>query len=231
MVDVDKAVIARLIKNGQNFEILVDCDKALEFRQGRGTVDDCIAVDGIYKDVKKGERASEILLKKLFDTDDFRKVAEIIIKKGEVQVTKIHREKELEELRKRIVNLVHRNAVDSKTGLPHPPQRIENAINEAKIKIDLNKTAEQQVEAVLGKLRAIIPIKFEQLELSLKIPAKYSSLSFSILKKYGNITRNDWQTDGSLLAIIRIPAGIQDEFFSALNKVCHGEVESKILKE
>ena len=35
MVDVDKAVIARLKKGGKQFEIKVDCDKALEFKEGK----------------------------------------------------------------------------------------------------------------------------------------------------------------------------------------------------
>ena len=32
--------------------------------------------------------------------------------------------------------MIHRNAVDPKTGLPHPPQRIESAMEEAKIHVD-----------------------------------------------------------------------------------------------
>ena len=35
MVDVDKSVIARYKTQGKNFEILVDCDKALAYREGK----------------------------------------------------------------------------------------------------------------------------------------------------------------------------------------------------
>lgn len=231
MVDVDKAVIARLEREGNVFEILVDCDKALEFKEGKGVIDDCLAGFNIFKDAKKGEKASESLLEKVFKTTDFRKIAEIIIKKGFIQVTAKHRNKESEMLRKQIINLIHRNVVDSKTGLPHPVVRIENAINEAKIKIDNNKTAEEQIEEIVDKLRVLIPIKFEKLKLSLKLPAQYANSSFKVLKKYGKILRQDWQNNGGLLAMIEIPAGIQDDFFSEINKVCHGDVESKIIKE
>ena len=35
MVNVDKAVIARLKTHGSNFEILVDCDNAIAFKGGK----------------------------------------------------------------------------------------------------------------------------------------------------------------------------------------------------
>lgn len=230
MVNVDEAVIARLKKNGKDFEILVDCEKALEFKKGKGVIDDVVAVDSIFKDVKKGENAKEHDLQEIFNTTDFKKIAEIIIKEGEIQLTKEHMVKEREEKFKKIVSIIHRNAVDSKTGLPHPPLRIENAMKEAKINIDDTKTAEQQVEKILEKLRPIIPIKFELHELELLIPNKYAGSSYHVLKKYCKILKENWLGNGDLKVLIEIPAGIQDDFFSELNKVCHGEVESKQVK-
>lgn len=230
MVNVDEAVIARLNKNNKVFEILVDCDKAIEFKKGKGVLDDIVAVDTVFKDVKKGEHARENDLKDIFGTTDFKKIAEIIIKEGKIQITKEHMSKEREEKFKQIVNIIHRNAVDPKTGLPHPPIRIENAIKEAKLNIDITKTAEQQVERILDKIRSIIPIKFELHELELIIPNKYAGSSYYILKKYCKILKEDWLSNGDLKILVEIPAGIRDEFFSELNKVCHGEVESKQIK-
>ena len=55
MVDVNKAIIARLKKEGEIFEILVDCDKALDFKSGKKiALDDVLATFDIFKDVKKG---------------------------------------------------------------------------------------------------------------------------------------------------------------------------------
>jgi len=230
MVDVDRAVIARLKKQENVFEILVDCDRALEYRAGKNvSLDDVVAVDHIFKDVKKGERASDNVLKSVFGTEDPTEIAKTIIKEGEIQLTAAHREKIREEKRRRIVEIIHRNAIDSKTGLPHPPQRIENAMNEAKVHIDENKGAEEQIDDILKKIRVIIPIKFEVRELAVKIPNKYAGQSYGILKRY-KLLRDEWQNDGSLVAIVEIPAGIQDEFMGQLNKITHGDVEIKILK-
>jgi ribosome maturation protein SDO1 len=230
MVDVDRAVIARLRKEGQVFEILVDCDAALEYKKGKAIgLDRIVATDDIFSDVKKGDRVSTTLLQRVFGTTDAMKIADIIIKQGDVQMTAKHRAQERDEKRKRIINLIHRNAVDSKTGLPHPPQRIERAMEEAGVHIDDSKGAEEQVEEVLKKLRLIIPIKFEKREIAVKIPAQYAGQSFGTLKKY-KLLKDEWQNDGSLLAVVEIPAGLQEDFFGELNKISHGEVESKIIR-
>ncbi|MBI2671501.1 ribosome assembly factor SBDS [Candidatus Woesearchaeota archaeon] len=160
MVDVDKAVLARIKKEGKDFEVLVDSGKALEFKKGKKiSLSEVLASDFVYKDSRRGERASETDMKKIFGTDDELKVAEIIIKEGEVQVTKEIRDTEREAKRKQVIEIIHRNSVDSKTGLPHPRQRIEIAIEEAKIKIEEGKTAEEQIDKIVEKLRVIIPIR------------------------------------------------------------------------
>lgn len=228
MVDVDKAIIARIRKEGRTFEILVDCDNALELKKGKDIpMEDIVATDDIFKDVKKGEKASENELKTIFNTNNPSEIAAIIIKKGEIQLTQDHKEKLREELRKKIVNLIHKNAVDSQTGLPHPTQRIENAMNEARVKINDYQSAEEQIEKVLSQLKPIIPIKFEVIEVTLKIPAKFAGQSFSTLKKY-KLLKDSWDSDGSLIAVVEIPAGIQEEFFNEINKITHGETESSI---
>ncbi len=229
MVDVNKAVLARLKKEGIAFEILVDCDKALEYREGKSiSLYDVVATDHIFKDVKKAEKSPEADLLRIFKTKDPMKIAEIIIREGEVQLTAAHRDKLREDKKKRIINIIHRNAIDSRTGLPHPPQRIEAAMQEAKVHIDDMKRAEEQVDDIITKLRVIIPIKLETREIAVKIPPQYAGGSFHILKKY-KVLKEEWQNDGSLVAVVEIPAGIQDELFSELNKATHGEVESKIV--
>ena len=117
--------------------------------------------------------------------------------------------KEREEKRRQIINIIHVNAIDPKTGLPHPAQRIENAIEEAKVHIDENKSAEDQVEGILDKLRPIIPIKFEKKKMQVILPPKYASQSYHVIKSYGE-HKEEWLGDGSLRVVIELPAGIVD---------------------
>ena len=230
MVNVDEAVIARLKRDGQQFEILVDCDRALEMRAGKSvSIDSVTATTMIFKDVKKGEKVAESELVRTFHTDDVRKIAELIVKQGEVQLTQHHRDAMREEKRKQLVYLIHRNAVDSRTGVPHPPQRIEAAMVEAHVHIDEHKSAEEQLDEVTKKLRVILPLKFETREIAVKIPVQYTAACFPVLKRY-NLRKEEWQDDGSLVAVVEIPAGIQNDLFNDLNKLAHGEIESKVIR-
>ena len=48
--------------------------------------------------------------------------------------------------------------------------------------------------------------------------------------EFAIMLRDEWQNDGSLKAILEIPAGLQTELFDKLNSLTHGEIESKIIK-
>ncbi|MFH1211067.1 MAG: ribosome assembly factor SBDS [archaeon] len=231
MTSVDKAVIARYKFKNLVFEILVDCDKALEYRAGKASMEDAVVTNTVFSDVKQGEKAKESDIKAAFKTDDFNQVAEQIVKHGEIQLTQEHRNKMREELRKKIINMIHRNAIDSKTGLPHPPQRIELAMEQANVHIDEYKKADEQLHEIVEKLRPILPIKFEVRELAVKVPAKFVSQSYHILKSYGKMIRDEWMNDGSLACILEIPAGLSEEFEDAMNKLTHGEVDIKVINK
>lgn len=232
MVRIDDAVIARLKKGKDVFEVLVDCDAALAFREGKlNGLDKVLATNHIFKDVKKGERASEIEVKKVFHTENEEKVAGEIIKHGEIQLTTEHKNKLREEKRKQIVHFLSRNTVDPKTGLPHPPQRIERAMEEAKVKIDEFQTIDMQIPTIVTKLRPLIPIRMEMRELEVVIPAKYAGAAFGSLKRLAKIVKDEWLNDGSLKAIIEIPAGVQEEVETELNNMTRGDVSIHIVQK
>ena len=231
MVDVDKAIIARLKTGGQSFEILVDCNSALAFREGKSVdMHDILAAMKIFSDAKKGFEASEHAMNQIFNTSDVEEVAKEIIKKGEVQLTQEYREKLREEKRKQIMTIIHRNGVDPKTHLPHPPQRIENAFAEAKIHVDEFRPVQEQVQEALKKLRPILPIKFEVKEVALKIPPEFAPKCYSTVKAFSTILKEDWQSNGYWVAVVELPGGMESDLYDKLNKICHGNVESKILK-
>ena len=225
MIDLDKAVTISLRKSGENFEVLVDLDKALEFRRGKVSLDEVLVTEDVYRDAKKATKINEKEMEKFFNTKDLKKIAEEIVKEGFIHLTVEYRNKLKEEKRKKIIELIHRNAIDSKTGLPHPITRIENAMEEAKVRVDEIKSAEEQLEEVLDKLREIIPIKFEVKKLQLIIPAKYGSVH-NVIKRFGKILNENWDS-GNLSLTIEVPGGMVEEFYDKLNSLTHGEVESK----
>ena len=210
---------------------MVDADKAVEFRNGAGIdLRDILKAEKVFTDAHKGMVAPEASMKRAFNTADVLEVAKIILKKGEIQLTSEYRAKLREAKRKRIIEIIHRNGVDPRTSLPHPPQRIENAMEEAKVSVDEHKRAEDQIQDILKKIRAVLPIKFEIHEIAVKIPAEYAAKSYSILKSHGTLIKDEWQNDGSLVAVVEMPAGLQAGFFDALNSATHGNAETKIIR-
>ncbi len=231
MINVDQAIVAKLKIHDQNFEILVECNGALALRSGKDIdVRSILAAQKIFSDAKKGLEAPENAMKSIFGTKDTLEIAKIIIKKGDIPLTTEYKEKLREEKKKKIIDIIHRNAVDPKTHAPHPPQRIENALLEAKVHIDEFQDVQRQVQEIIKKIRPILPIKFEVKEIAVKIPPDYAVKSYSTVKQFGKILREDWQTEGSWVAVIEIPGGLENDLYDKINKLTHGNVETKVLK-
>ncbi|KAA0006035.1 MAG: ribosome assembly factor SBDS [Thermoplasmata archaeon] len=231
MVSLDDAVIARLRKGNEHFEILVDPYAAADFIEGKDVnILESLAVDAVFEDSKKGEHASVESLQSVFGTTDISEIAKEIILKGDIQLTTEQRHKMQRNKRNRIIEAIVRNAMDPKTKAPHPRQRIELAMEQAGVHIDPFKPVSEQVKTVVEALRPIIPISMEQVRVSVKIPAEFIGKAYGVVRNYGSLEREDWQSDGSWIGIIRIPAGLQTEFYDKLNSATKGNVSTKILK-
>jgi ribosome maturation protein SDO1 len=231
MVKLEDAVIARLSTHGTTFEVLVDPNAAMAVKGGQ-TVDlgSALAIDKIFKDSKKGEAASEEMIKKVFGSIDVFKIAEEIIRRGEVQVTTEQRRRMREERFNQIVSIISRRAINPQTGLPHPPARIESALREAKIHVQEFKGAEEQVPEIVKALRPILPLKFEVRKIAIKVPVAYVGKTQHVVRKLSKVNREEWLQDGSWAVLVEIPAGAQAEFFDKLNSLTKGEVETKVIE-
>ena len=231
MVSLDDAVIARLKKGEEHFEVLVDPYAAADLIDGKDVnILQNLAIDTIFKDSKKGTHASEESLQKRFETTSVEEIAKQIILKGDIQLTTEQRHKMAKNKRNRIIDTIVKNAMDPKTKAPHPRQRIELAMDQAGIHIDPFKSISEQVKTIIEALRPLIPISIEQIKISVKIPSQYIGKAYGIARNYGALEREDWQSDGSWIGIIRIPAGMQTDFYDKLNDVTKGNVSTKILK-
>ncbi len=224
-----KTVIAKYTVNGENFEIFVDSELAYEFISGKRTDPmSVLQAEEIFKDANKGERQTQEKIKKVFNTNDLPKVVEIILKKGNVPITTEQRNKLLEEKRRQIISIISRNSIDPRTNAPHPMQRIENAMNEAKVSVDPFKNASEQIDTILKKINMILPIKFAVVKIEVTIPAESANRTYGLLKQYG-LKAEKWLPNGSLAATLEFPAGLQSEFFDKLNGLTHGSATTKII--
>ncbi|MBI3026543.1 ribosome assembly factor SBDS, partial [Candidatus Woesearchaeota archaeon] len=53
---------------------------------------------------------------------------------------------------------------------------------------------------------------------------------YSTVKVFGTILREEWQSNGYWVAVVELPGGMENDLYDKLNKICHGNVESKVLK-
>lgn len=230
MVSVEDAIIARLDSHGETFEVLIDPDVARILREGEDVeLSEYMAIEDIFRDAKKGDRASAEKMEEVFGTTNVIEVAKEIILKGEVQLTTEQRKEMQEAKRKRIVAEISRNAINPQTKMPHPPQRIELAMEEAKIHIDPFKSVDSQIPLVMEKLRPLIPIRFEKSKIAVKLPGEDYGRCYEDIIHFGTILREEWQPTGDWIGVVEIPAGVREEFTGKLKNKTHGKVETKLL--
>ena len=231
MVSLDDAVIARLKKGEEHFEVLVDPYAAADLIDGKEIdIIQILAIDTIFKDSKKGTHASEETIKEKFGTDDVAEIAKQIVLNGDIQLTTEQRHKMQKNKKNRIIETISRNAMDPKTKAPHPRQRIELAMDEAGVHVDPFKPVSEQVKTIIEALRPLIPISMEHVRISVKIPPEHIGKAYGVARNYGTLEREEWQSDGSWIGIIKIPAGMQTDFYDKLNDVTKGNVSTKLLK-
>lgn len=222
--------LARLKKGGENFEIVVDPDAAVSYKSKKSTkIKEVLKSEDVFTDAKKGQLASEEHMKAVFNTTNKLDVAKAIIDEGEIQLSQEYRNKLYEDKKKKIVDIIHKNGIDPSSGLPHPLTRVENAMEEAKVKIDYYKSADDQVQDILGQIKTVLPIRFETRQIEVKIPPAYAGKMYNTVASFGKITRDAWLSDGTWQVVLEMPAGLQNEFFDKLNSMTHGEVSTKVL--
>jgi ribosome maturation protein SDO1 len=229
--EASKYTTVRLVIAGERFEILVNPDTALGFKQGKNIEpSQVIVVDEVFSDSNKGLRVGVEKLKKHFDTEDEAQAAVEILKRGELNLTQEQRKKLTDEKRRAVISIIAKNFVDPKTMLPHPPMRIEQAMQEARVTIDPFQDANEQLKVVIEKLRPIIPLRSEKIKLQVKVPAQYAGQAIGVLKNFGEIGKEDWGADGSLSAIVEIPAGGQPGLLDRLGSTTKGAAQVTIVK-
>jgi ribosome maturation protein SDO1 len=234
MISLDEAVTARLESHGERFEVLVDPDAALAIRRDEfeGNLEDVIAAEDIFEDASRGDRPPETALEEVFDTTDPLEIIPEVIREGEIQITADQRREMKEQKHKQLVNRIARNAVNPQMDdAPHPPERIESALEETDFRIDPMETVESQVDEALDVLRPVIPIRFDTVTVAVQLPADYAGSGQAKIREFADLEREEWQPDGSWIGVVEFPAGLQNDFYDLVNEASSGEAETQIIRD
>jgi ribosome maturation protein SDO1 len=234
MISLEDAVTARLESHGARFEVLVDPDAALEISRGEfeGDLEDVIAAEDVFEDASRGDRPAEADLEEVFGTTDPLEIIPDVIRRGEIQITAEQRREMQEQKHKQLVDRIARNAVNPQMDdAPHPPDRIESALEETDFRIDPMKPVETQIDDALDALRPVIPIRFDEVTVAVQVPADHAGSAQAKIRQFGDLEEEEWQSDGSWVGVLTFPAGLQNEFYDLVNEETSGEAETRVVRD
>ena len=222
MVSLDDAVIARLEKGGNRYEILVDPELVPQWKEDNDSVEmeDMLATSEIWADVKAGDRPTADSLENIFGSTDLHTCVKKILGEGSIQLTTVQRKQMVEDKRKQIINAIATTATDPKTRGPHPPTRIENALSEARFSVDPFLSVERQVQDAVDAIRSLIPLQFITVRLAFRIQGKDYGGVHQLLRD--SIQREEWLSDGSWACVVECPGGMKSDLISRVSKRSSG---------
>jgi ribosome maturation protein SDO1 len=234
MISLDEAVTARLESHGARFEVLVDPDAALAIKRGEfeDDLEDVIAARDVFENASRGDRPAEGDLEDVFGTTDAMAIIPEVIERGEIQITAEQRREMQEQKHRQLVNTITRNAINPQMDdAPHPPDRIESALEEAGFQVDPMEPVENQVDDALDALRPVIPIRFEEITVAVQLPAEHAGSGQAKVREFGDLEKEEWQANGSWVGVVEFPAGMQNDFYELVNEVSGGEAETRIVSD
>ena len=220
---------ARIKQAGKPFEIIVDLDKALEFKKGTSSsVDFLDAGSPVFTNSKKGMVAPNNDLKEAFGTTDVNTIAEKIVKNGEVLLTQEHRDEEREGKLRQVIDFLATNSMDPQTGNPHTAERIKNALEQSNVNIK-NVPVENQIKEIVESISKILPIKLDTKKVKITIPAIHTGKAYGIVGQYKE--EEKWLDNGDLQITVGVPSGMIMDFYDKLNSVTHGSAVTEEIKD
>ncbi len=230
-IDLKGKSIVRLETHGRRFEMLVNPRQAWLFLQGEDIPpDDIFEVYTVYENLSRGEKASEDDIKTVFGDLTDREIALKILKEGLLHLTQEQRQEIQKEKRQEVVNYIHMHCINPRTNTPIPKDRLEKAILELGVNIKRNESVKDQAHAIIKMLKPVMPIRLETVKLAVKIPASYAGSLYGVIRSTGELLQEEWQNDGSLVAVLQIPAGLQADFLDELMNKSKGKSQVKVLE-
>lgn len=215
-------------RGDKQFEILVEPDLAKEAKlEGEDhDIQRLLFVQEIFTDAGEGERASTDELEKEFGTKQIMEAAEEIFEKGDMQLTTEQKADLREEKWKQLVNMISRRIQNPKTGNPHPPDRVENALEEAGFNVNWDSDLEEEFEQAIDDIRPIIPVSLEEKTVAIRIPNDKAGKAYDKLQQVADLKDEQWGND-YFMAKVTLPAGVLEELREELQEMTSGQTEMK----
>lgn len=215
-------------KDGKQFEILVEPELAKEAKleDKDHDIQRMLFVQEVFVDAGEGERASADELEDEFGTRQIMEAAEEIFEKGDMQLTTDQKAEMREDKWKQLVNMIARRVQNPKTGNPHPPQRVENALEEVGFHVDAMADVEEEFQDAINEIRPIIPVSLDEKTVAIRIPVDQAGKAYDKLQQAAEVKDEDWGNE-YFMARVTMPAGVLSELMDELQEMTSGSTEMK----
>lgn len=213
---------------GKTFEILVEPEPAKKAKLEGESFDmpRLLFVQEIFRDADKGKRASPSELNDYFGTKQVMKAAEEIFEKGDMQLTTDQKAEIREDKRKQVIDLIARRAQDPKTGNPHPPKRVENALEEAGFHLNWDSDVEKQFDEAIDDIRPIIPVSLDEKTAVIRIPVDKAGKAYDEIQRVAEVSEEEWGNK-FFMCKVTMPAGALNELMEDIQGMVKGKAEMK----
>lgn len=215
-------------RGDKQFEILVEPDLAKEAKmEGEDhDIQRMMFVQEIFTDAGEGEKASVDELEEEFGTKQVMEAAEEIFEKGDMQLTTDQKAEIREDKWKQLINMIARRVQNPRTGNPHPPDRVENALEEAGFNVQWDSDLEEEFEDAIDELRPIIPVSLDEKTVAIRIPVDNTGKAYDKLQQSAEIEEEQWGNE-YFTAKVTLPAGVLKELREELQGITSGQMEMK----
>ena len=95
--------------------------------------------------------------------------------------------------------------------------------------VDPLEQLERQVERAVKALRPLLPISFEKMRVAVRIPAQHVGRCYGDMKALSTITKEEYQPDGSWIAVLELTAGAHGDLLDRIGSLTHGTAETQQL--
>lgn len=174
-VRLTNIAIVKYKAKGLRFEIACFPNKVLDYRKKvEKDIKNVIQSPNVFSNVSKGSFARRDDLMEAFGTIDQLTILNIILEKGELQVTERERQSEIANKTKEIINYIAGMCVNSETKQPVSARVIEEGFKNAAFQINLTQTVKQQAMKVFHVLSQTLPIERAKMKIIVASPAQYA---------------------------------------------------------
>lgn len=145
----------------RGLEILCLPDTVYKYRKGLLAKSKVLITDDtIYKDVKKGNVASEKDIEKaLGSPTSINDAIEYLLQKGDYQITSKERQEMNVERRNQLLEHFHQYYLDPKTDSPYPISTLDATFVQIKAKVNYEVSFNRNAEDIRKAMLGILPIK------------------------------------------------------------------------